>query len=214
MINLLIADDHNVFVEGIESLLSDNDGLKVLGRCYNVESVKEILQAFTVDIILLDISFPRVEDGLMLYDYLLQHHKSIKVIFLTMHDELSIVKRVMKKGGQGYLLKNTSKTELVQAIQTVYEGKKYINSFIKELMDTHDKKSRKTSFFSTNEIRLSPREKEVLFLISEGYTTQQMATKLFVTLKAIEFHRSSLLVKFDVPNTALLIKTALEMNYL
>jgi DNA-binding NarL/FixJ family response regulator len=214
MINLLIADDHNVFVEGIESLLSDNDGLKVLGRCYNVESVKENLQAFAADIILLDISFPRVEDGLMLYDYLLQYHKSLKVIFLTMHDELSIVKRVMKKGGQGYLLKNTSKMELMQAIQTVYEGKKYINSFIKELIDTHDKKSRKTNFFSSTEIRLSPREKEVLFLISEGYTTQQMATKLFVTLKAIEFHRSSLLVKFDVPNTALLIKTALEMNYL
>lgn len=214
MINLLIADDHNVFVEGIESLLSDNNDLKVLGRCYNVESVKEQLQKFPVDIVLLDISFPRVEDGLMLHDYLLHQYKSLKVIFLTMHDELSIVKRVMKKGGQGYLLKNTSKTELIQAIQDVYQGKKYINAFIKQLMETHDKKARKTSFFSSSEIHLSPREKEVLFLISEGYTTQQMANKLFVTLKAIEFHRSSLLVKFDVPNTALLIKTALEMNYL
>ncbi|RYU95393.1 response regulator [Emticicia agri] len=214
MINLLIADDHNVFVEGIESLLADNEDLKVAGRCYNVESVKDALQQLSIDIILLDISFPRVEDGLMLYEYLLQHYKSMKVIFLTMHDEISIVKRVMRKGGQGYLLKNTSKAELIQAIQFVYEGKKYINPFIKELMDTHDKKSRKSTFIPTSEIRLSPREKEVLFLISEGYTTQQMATKLFVTLKAIEFHRSSLLVKFDVPNTALLIKTALEMNYL
>lgn len=214
MINLLIADDHNVFVEGIESLLSDNNDLKVLGRCYNVDAVKEILQRFSIDIILLDISFPRVEDGLTLHDYILHHHQSLKVIFLTMHDELSIVKRVMRKGGQGYLLKNTSKTELIQAIQAVYEGKKYINAFIRELMETHDKKSRKSTFIPTNEIRLSPREKEVLFLISEGYTTQQMATKLFVTLKAIEFHRSSLLVKFDVSNTALLIKTALEMSYL
>ncbi|MBA4848864.1 response regulator transcription factor [Emticicia sp. BO119] len=214
MINLIIADDHNVFVEGIESLLSRNDDLKVVGRCYTVEAVKDCLLQFPADIILLDISFPRVEDGLLLYDYILHQHQSLKVIFLTMHDELSIVKRVMRKGGQGYLLKNTSKAELVQAIQAVYDGKKYINAFIRKLMETHDKKARKSAFIPIDEIRLSPREKEVLFLISEGYTTQQMATKLFVTLKAIEFHRSSLLVKFDVPNTALLIKTALEMNYL
>jgi two-component system, NarL family, response regulator NreC len=212
MIKILIADDHNVFVEGIESLLTGTINLSISDHCCSINSVKSTMLQKAIDVILLDISFPRVEDGMILCDYILERYPKTKIIFLTMHDELSIVKRGIKKGVHGYLLKNTTKAELIEAINSVYSNKKYINSHIQELMDSNDIKNRKGTHYSMSEIKLSPREKEVLLLISEGYTNTQMASKLFVTSKAIEFHRSSLLVKFDVSNTALLIKTAIERN--
>jgi two-component system response regulator NreC len=214
MINVLIADDHNVFAEGISSLLSDTENICVVASCSNTADAKDMLIRTKPQVILLDISMPKVEDGMKLCDHILQYHPEIKIIILTMHDDLSIVKRVLKKGAHGFLLKNTTKAELLEAISHVNDGKPYINDYIQKLMDDHQHKIRKHTLGTGVELNLTPREKEVLFLISEGYTTQQIADKLFVTTKAVEFHRSSLLVKFDVPNTALLIKTAMETNFL
>ncbi|NBA85941.1 response regulator [Emticicia sp. CRIBPO] len=214
MINVLIADDHNVFAEGISSLLSDTENISVVASCFNTADVRDMLIKTRPQVILLDISMPKVEDGMKLCDHILQHHPEIKIIILTMHDDLSIVKRVLKKGAHGFLLKNTTKAELLDAIAHVSQGQAYINDYIQKQMEDHQHKTRKHAAGTGVELNLTPREKEVLFLISEGYTTQQIADKLFVTTKAVEFHRSSLLVKFDVPNTALLIKTAMEANFL
>ncbi|MBC3786853.1 response regulator [Spirosoma utsteinense] len=212
MIRVLIADDHNVFVEGIASLISGADDIAVVERCYNVDSVKQKLALNHVDVVLLDISFPRVEDGLELCEQIHQQHPDTKIVALTMHDDASLVKRMVKKGANGYLLKNTTKVELLQAIQTVYQGKQYFNDTILQLLLTEGPKSRKTSIGMGVRPTLTPRETEVLGLIAEGLTTQQMANQLFVSSKAVEFHRSSLLMKFGVSNTALLIKTAMELQ--
>jgi two-component system response regulator NreC len=212
MIQVLIADDHNVFVEGIASLISGADEIEVVERCYTVQSVKEKLALNPADVVLLDISFPRVEDGLDLCEQIHQQHPATKIIALTMHDDASLVKRMVKKGASGYLLKNTTKVELLQAIQTVHQGKQYFNDTILQLLLTESPRSRKTHQGMGAKPTLTPRETEVLGLIAQGLTTQQMATQLFVSSKAVEFHRSSLLMKFGVPNTALLIKTAMELQ--
>ncbi|MFD2935005.1 response regulator [Spirosoma flavum] len=212
MIRVLIADDHNVFVEGIESLISGAPDIEVTERCYTVQSVLEQLNQTVVDVILLDISFPQIGDGLGLCEHITRTYPKINVIALTMHDDASLIKRVVKKGAKGYLLKNTTKTELLQAIQTVHHGKQYFNETITQILLNDGPRTKK----STVGVRpnLTPRESEVLILIAQGLTTQQMATQLFVSAKAVEFHRSSLLMKFSVPNTALLIKTAMEMQYI
>ena len=131
-----------------------------------------------------------------------------------MHDDASLIKRVVKKGAKGYLLKNTTKTELLQAIQTVHHEKQYFNDTITHILLNDGPRARKSSTGLGIKPNLTARESEVLTLIAQGLTTQQMATQLFVSAKAIEFHRSSLLMKFGVSNTALLIKTAMEMQYI
>jgi two-component system response regulator NreC len=212
MIRVLIADDHNVFVEGIESLISGSLDIEVTERCYTVQSVIERLGQTTIDVVLLDISFPYIEDGLGLCEYIARTHPGTKVIALTMHDDASLIKRVVKKGAKGYLLKNTTKTELLQAIQAVHHDKQYFNESITQILLNASPKTRRSTAGIGVKPNLSPRESEVLTRIAQGLTTQQMATQLFVSAKAIEFHRSSLLMKFGVPNTALLIKTAMEMQ--
>jgi DNA-binding NarL/FixJ family response regulator len=212
MIRVLIADDHNVFVEGIASLISGSPEIEVTQRCYTASAVAEQMAQAEVDVALLDISFPQVEDGLDLCDYITRSYPDTRVIALTMHDDASLIKRMVKKGAKGYLLKNTTKTELLQAIHTVYQGKHYFNETITSIL-LHDGPRAKKSIPGIKP-NLTPRESEVLGLMAKGLTTQQMATQLFVSAKAVEFHRSSLLMKFGVPNTALLIKTAMEMQYI
>lgn len=212
MIRVLIADDHNVFVEGIESLVSGSPSIEVTHRCYSVASVMEQLALSVVDVVLLDISFPHIDDGLGLCEYINRNYPQTSVVTLTMHDDASLIKRVVKKGARGYLLKNTTKTELLQAIGAVYEGKHYFNETITSILLHDGPKARKST--AGAKPNLTPRESEVLTLIAQGLTTQQMAAHLFVSVKAVEFHRSSLLMKFSVPNTALLIKTAMEMQYI
>ncbi|CCH02331.1 two component transcriptional regulator, LuxR family [Fibrella aestuarina BUZ 2] len=212
MIRVLIADDHNVFVEGIESLISGSSEIEVTQRCYDVSSVLESMAQHVADVILLDISFPHVNDGLGLCDHLTKVYPQTKVIALTMHDDASLIKRMVKKGAKGYLLKNTSKTELLQAIRMVHQGKQYFNEAITNILLTDVPKARRQTAETGMRPNLTPRESEVLILIAQGLTTQQMATQLFVGVKAVEFHRSSLLLKFGVPNTALLVKTAMELQ--
>lgn len=214
MIRVLIADDHNVFVEGIESLLSGSSEIAVTQRCFTVASALASLQANPVDVVLLDISFPHIDDGLGLCEQINRLYPHIKVIALTMHDDASLIKRVVKKGVKGYLLKNTTKTELLQAILTVHGEKQYFNETITHILLNDEPRSRKATSGAGLRPNLTPRESEVLALIAQGLTTQQMANQPFVSSKAVEFHRSSLLMKFGVPNTALLIKNAMEMQYI
>ncbi len=214
MIRVLIADDHNVFVEGIESLISGSSEIQVVQRCYTVASVLESLAKAPIDVVLLDISFPHIDDGLGLCEQITRQYPHMNVIALTMHDDASLIKRVVKKGVKGYLLKNTTKTELLQAIQTVHGKKQYFNETITHILLNDEPRNRRTSGGIGLKPNLTPRESEVLTLIAQGLTTQQMATQLFVSAKAVEFHRSSLLMKFGVSNTALLIKTAMEMRYI
>ncbi|MGA0560173.1 response regulator transcription factor [Larkinella sp. VNQ87] len=212
MIRVLIADDHNVFVEGIASLISGSSEIEVAARCFDGSSVVEQLSLMPIDVVLLDISFPHIEDGLALCEYITKSYPATRVIALTMHDDASLIKRVVKKGARGYLLKNTTKVELLQAIRTVHDEKPYFNETITNILLHDEPRHRKPGSGTGVKPNLTPRESEVLTLISQGLTTQQMATQLFVSVKAIEFHRSSLLMKFSVPNTALLIKTAMELH--
>lgn len=212
MIRVLIADDHNVFVEGVASLISGSPEVEVAERCYDVKSVTEKLTQTPIDVVLLDISFPQIEDGLGLCEHITRAYPLTKVIALTMHDDASLIKRIVRKGARGYLLKNTTKTELLQAIQTVHHEKQYFNETITQILLNEGPKARKATTGVALKPNLTPRESEVLMLMAQGLTTQQMASQLFVSAKAVEFHRSSLLMKFGVPNTALLIKTAMDMQ--
>ena len=214
MIKLVIADDHTMFVDGIDSILSSEDEIKVIGRCYDGPSVLEFLEKNEADILLLDVNLPGMS-GIDVCKKLNEGKSGIKIIAISMFNEESFVTEILNNGAQGYILKNTGREELVRAIKTVINGQSYFSKEVTQTIMKGLMKHRKGSSSSTKFIpKVSRREKEVLKLIIEEFTTQEIAEKLFISLKTVESHRSSLIAKLNARNSAGLVRIALENNIL
>jgi len=214
MINVLIADDHTMFVDGIESILAGEPEFFVVGKSYDGPSVLKFLENHKVDIILLDINLPGLS-GIEVCKHINTYHKDVKVLAISMFNEESIVTELLNNGGKGYVLKNTGRAELLTAIRTVAEGESYFSkevteTIMKSLMNQRKSSGTTAAFFP----KLSRREKEVLKLIAEEYTTQEIADSLYISLKTVESHRSSLLSKLNARNSVGLVRTAIENGFL
>lgn len=214
MIHIMIADDHTMFVDGIDSILNKEADMQVLCKCYTGPEVIESLKTTKPDIILLDINLPGLT-GLEVSKKVLTDYPEIKILAISMFNEESFVTEILNNGAQGYILKNTGIEELLTAIRTIHSGKTYFskdvtNTIMKSLM-----KKRMESKGSTKLIpKISRREKEVLKLIMEEFTTQEIANELFISLKTVESHRSSLLNKLNARNTAGLVRITMENKLL
>ncbi len=214
MIRVAIVDDHTMFVDGIESILKNEPNIKVVDRCFDGQSVFKMLEKSDIDVILLDINLPDI-NGLEVAKRLNKSHPQVKILALSMYNEESIVTEILKNGALGYILKNTGRSELVQAIESVAQGKTYFSKDVTEtIMGKLMKKpvAKKSNTFLLPKI--SRREKEVLALIVKEYTTQEIADQLFISLKTVETHRSSLISKLNVRNTAGLVRAAIEHKLL
>lgn len=210
MIRVMIADDHNMFVEGVESILVGIDNIQVVAKCYTGLEVFEKIQNTPVDVILLDINLPGM-NGLEVCQKLSKEYPDVKVLALSMHNEESFVTEILKYGAQGYILKNTGKKELINAIEMVNNGQSYFSdevteTIMKSLVNQRTG-SKKSSMLTP---KISRREKDVLELIVKEHTTQEIADTLFISLKTVESHRRSLLTKLGVRNTAGLVRVAIE----
>lgn len=214
MLRIAIADDHAMFVEGIESILNTEESLQVVDKCFDGESVFKMLRNNDIDVILLDINLPDMS-GIEVAKRINSEFPQVKVIALSMYNEESIVSEMLKNGAQGYILKNTGRVELVQAIETVAIGQTYFSKEVTEtIMGGLLKKStpKRTDMFLIP--KLSLREKEVLALIVKEYTTPEIAEKLFISLKTAESHRANLISKLNVRNTAGLVRAAIQYKLL
>jgi two-component system response regulator NreC len=205
-IKLIIADDHQLFRNGVEELLRKHEDIEIVKSVADGFEFMEIVNSqFNADIVLLDISMPN-RDGFEVLKELKALNSTIKPIVISMHNDGNYIAKCAKMGAYGYLLKNTDESELILAIRTVSQGRKYFSAEISEKM---------INFMATNSISenvLSNKESEVLGLISKGLTTNDIAAKLFVSSRTIETHRANILKKLEVKNTAELIKKATEMN--
>lgn len=212
MHKVAIADDHAMFVDGIESILRDEETIKVVDRCFDGKSVFPMLSKQRIDVLLLDINLPDMS-GIEVAKKINTDFPDVKIIAVSMYNEESIVSEMLNNGAQGYILKNTGRAELVQAIETVAAGQTYFSKDVTEtIMGALLKKPthKKTSAFLIPEI--SKRELEVLALIVKEYTTPEIAEKLFISLKTVESHRSSLVSKLNVRNSAGLVRAAIELK--
>ena len=212
MHRVAIADDHAMFVDGIESILRDEETIKVVDRCFDGKSVFPMLSKQQIDVLLLDINLPDIS-GIEVAKKINTDFPDVKIIAVSMYNEESIVSEMLNNGAQGYILKNTGRAELIQAIETVASGQTYFSKDVTEtIMGALLKKptQKKTSTFLIPEI--SKRELEVLALIVKEYTTPEIAEKLFISLKTVESHRSSLVSKLNVRNTAGLVRAAIELK--
>ncbi len=212
MIKILVVDDHKMFVEGLESILNKEEDIQIVHRCHEGKDVFNNDLLAKIDIILLDINLPDMS-GLTVCERILKMNDKVKILVLSMHDEESYITEVLKSGALGYVLKNTGRKELLTAIRSVASGRTYFsetitNTIMNSLM-TQNKSSKPAEKVV---LKITRREKEVLDLIMAENTNQEIAGKLFISLKTVEAHRSNLLSKLSARNTAGLVKRAIEMD--
>jgi len=202
MIRIFIVDDHPVVIEGIHSLLQNEKGIEWAGQAMNAASCLGFFVNNTADVILMDISMPGM-DGIELCALMKETYPGIFILGLSTFNQGLYIKKMMENGASGYILKNSTKEELLKAIHTVTGGGIFFSGEAGEALKEHQK--------STTQLPgLSPREKEILGLIAEGYTNPQIAEKIFLSSFTVDSHRKNLLAKLNVKNTASLIRLAVE----
>lgn len=205
-INLLIADDHTMFLQGIISLLEQEPNITIVDKAVNGNEALEIIKKGVVDFIILDVSMPEM-DGIELSKILKKQHPNVKILIVSTHSNVMIVSRLIRIGVNGYLLKNAEKEELLKAINTIASGENY---FAEELEERHLTNSSRIEKQVSNLTELSSREKEILVLIAHEYNTAEIAEKTFISLNTVNTHRRNLLSKLNAKNTAGLVKYAVE----
>ncbi|MEO6284736.1 MAG: response regulator transcription factor [Dyadobacter sp.] len=197
-VKILIVDDHPMVLEGLKSLLADSEGLAVVGTASNAIDAIAFLKNNEVDIAFLDINLPDIS-GIELCKKVKEQFPDVKTLALSTFSERAYVSRMIQNGASGYLIKSSSKEEILEAIQQVQAGGYFMNVNFDQNASTP---APKTVPFLTR------REKEVLLLIAEGLTNPQIADQLFISVTTVNSHRQNLLMKFEVSNTASLIKLA------
>lgn len=201
MIQVFIVDDHQMIIEGIHSLLEGEKEIGWMGSARTPDDLMSFLKRSQPDIILLDVNLPQ-RSGLDLCLEIRQQYPGIRVIGLSTSDQPSVIKKMRDNGASGYLLKDAGKQEIMTALREVSKGKTFVSFSVAEVL------KRKTP--DDQLPALTRREKEVLELIAEGLTNQEIAVKLFLNSGTIDSHRKNMLTKFNAKNTAALIKIAVS----
>lgn len=205
MISIAITDDHTIVIEGIKTMLKSNKDIEIVQSFENLNDTFEQLNA-SVEVLLLDINLPD-GNGINACKTLLEKHKNLKIIALTNFEDSIFIKQILKNGAMGYLLKNTSKTELTEAIKEVNNGNRYLPKKISDILLNDSIGIDNSSYFIP---KLTVREKEILSLIIAEFTTDEIASKIFISTKTVESHRSNLMQKLGAKNTAGLVRVAFE----
>ena len=202
-ISVIIVEDHSIFIEGLCGVLQEVENLRVDATFTDGQAALEYLQENSVGLVLLDISLPGMS-GTEVCRAIKKIDSNIRVIALTNHTEKSVILQMLQNGADGYLLKNTTRDELITAVSQVLNNRFQLHTDIQKLLFAPIVKN------TAAVPRLTQREKEVLVLVSEGVTTAGIADRLFISRQTVETHRHHLMQKFGVNNSAALIKKAGE----
>ena len=209
-IKIIIADDHQMFLEGICSLLQNTPEVKVMDTALNGSEVIEKIKTADVDIVVTDINMPEF-DGIALSKHIKKHHPGIKILILSTHNDAEMIGKCIQNEVDGYLLKNAEKEELLKALHTIAGGEKYFGQEVKnEYMNNVFSASKEKDVV----FQLSRREKEILKYITMEYTTQEIADTLFISQNTVNTHRKNMLSKINAKNTAGLVKYAMQHGLL
>ena len=209
MINVVILDDHLMILEGLQTMLDNQQSIHVTHTFNRGRDLMKFLETETPNIILLDINLPD-SNGIDLCKTITNLYPQINIIGLSNFNDTSFIKNMIRNGAKGYLLKNTTKEELIKAIKAVNHGKTYLPTKLKDKLLSESFGVQSSTFIP----KLTRRENEILTCIAEELTNSEIAEKLFISKKTVESHRKNLLQKFGVRNTAGLIKEAFTKGIL
>ncbi len=202
-IKLFIVDDHYMVIEGIHSLLQNEKDIELTGHATNAASCMAYLHHQTPDVILMDISLPD-KSGIDLCREVKEKFPGIYILGLSTFNQQSFIEKMISSGASGYVLKNATQEEITEGIKTVMTGKQYL-SFDAAI-------ALRQIAAQSNVPLITRREKEVLGLIADGLTNNEIAQKLFISVATVDTHRKNLLAKFECKNIASLIKIAMQMQ--
>ncbi|MBO6144987.1 MAG: response regulator transcription factor [Prevotella sp.] len=203
LIDVYIVDDHQMVCEGLSELIN-NSGKAHVSRAFStLESCKTALQERRPDVLLLDLSMPD-SDGVAFCRQVVDMYPNVRVIAVTIHDEYSMIQRMMECGAHGYVLKSSPVEELVEAIVTVWQKQKYLSPQVEAILQEGRK----------NSVVLTDVEKNILRMICDGMTNPEIATHLHLSTETVNWYRKRLLAKFGVRNTVGLVKLAMEQKML
>ncbi|ELR69213.1 two component transcriptional regulator, LuxR family [Fulvivirga imtechensis AK7] len=207
-INIMIVDDHKMFLDGITSLLKEHSGFNIVASAKDGnEALTKLTVNNSIDVLITDISMPDL-DGEALCKEVKRKYPDINILALSMHSDSKSIKKVLRNGASGYILKNTGQEELIEAIQQVAQGQTYFSEKVKNNIMAGMTGTEEDDDYQ--KIRLTKREVEILKLIASEYTTNQIADKLFISLHTVESHRKNIMRKTKAKNMAGLIKYAVK----
>jgi DNA-binding NarL/FixJ family response regulator len=205
---LVIVDDHQLIIDGIKALLRDEESIQIVGEASNGKEAIEVIDLLETDVVLLDIDMP-VMDGIETSKILHQKYPKLAIIILSMHAEKGLIKNLVEIGVKGYLLKNSSRAEILKALNEVMEGNSYFSPEVTlSLLNKSIENGRRQA-----EINLTDREEEVLCLIASGFTNKEIGEKLFISHRTVDTHRTNLMKKLDVNNLAGLVSYAIKHGF-
>lgn len=209
-IRIVLVDDHNLVTEAWSALLSMEENLTIIGTANSADSALELCLELLPDIALMDVNLNE-SNGLDATEMICNRIAKIKVIGLSLHDDISIVKRLMSKGARGYLSKNSSKAELVEAINTVMNGSIYLGENVRNKLFIETLTPKSDDQPVTKELTI--KEIEIVKSIANGLTSKQIAEKSFISVRTVETHRHNILKKLNLQNAAQLSSWAREHGY-
>lgn len=201
MIRIVIADDHQALIDGIKLLLEYELDIEVVGEANDGIELLEIVKKKKPTLVLIDVRMPKC-DGICATKAILTQFQETKVIAFSMFDQPEVVQQMKLAGAHGYVLKNSPLKKLLEAIRSVAKG----NTYFDDEISFHDSNTKES-------IALSKREKEVLHLIGEGKTSQEIATVLFISKTTVDSHRKNIIQKINVHGKTDLIRFAIERKY-
>jgi DNA-binding NarL/FixJ family response regulator len=207
-IKVLIVDDHQLIREAWTAILQMTNRIKVIGTAETAEEAYEICSVYRPEVVLMDINLKN-SNGFDATEKICNSLPKTRVIGLSLHEDVALVKKFLSKGAKGYLSKNTSREELVAAIDAVMNDKIYLaadikEKFINQIIDT-DKPAEK---------ELTNKEIEIVTLISQGFTSKEIAEKIYISVRTVETHRHNILKKLNIPNAAQLSSWAKDKGYI
>ena len=200
---IVLAEDHTILRQGLRALLSADPGFEIVGEACDGREAVRCVEKLAPDLLLMDLSMPRM-NGMEAIREIKKRYPQTRIIALTVHREEEYLVTTLQAGAEGYVLKDATHEELVLAINSVMAGKPYLSPAVAgKIIEGYLEKKNIEQPVSSRQ-KLSPREREVLKLIAEGYRNKQIATELCISLKTVEKHRANLMKKLDLHNTAAL----------
>ncbi len=207
-IRIFLADDHTLVRQGIRTILESQPGFEVVGEAGNGRDTLEKIRELKPDLVVLDIGMPEL-NGLDTTRLIRKEMPRIRILILTMHTHEEYIFQILKTGATGYLLKDAASSELITAVEAVYKGDAYLSpSISRSLLEDYVRKAEAMNQKESWE-PLTEREREVLQLIAEGFTNRNIAEKLGVSVKTVDNHRTNLMVKLGIHDTAGLVRYAI-----
>jgi DNA-binding NarL/FixJ family response regulator len=213
---VLVADDHSVVRSGIRTLLQSSQEFVIVAEAENGREALELAEEHKPDIVLMDISMPEM-NGIEATSLLKQRNPEIKVVILTIHADEEYVFQILRAGASGYLLKSAGKKEIFAAIKSAMSGERFFSPGISDLIiegfvHRAQVQSPQAAIAApaSPTSQLTKREEEVLTLIAQGYTNRKIADALFLSVRTINTHRTNLMKKLDIHDTARLVRYAIE----